>query len=86
MTFEANKLTSGPVPKKTPQGGLDAVMEDVNPLLPEHTQPSDARGGDTSNADNGEGNLNNQNDHIDKDRDAKNKEEDDNGEYVKDGY
>uniref|UniRef100_A0A803Q830 Uncharacterized protein n=1 Tax=Cannabis sativa TaxID=3483 RepID=A0A803Q830_CANSA len=74
------------VPKKTPPGGLDAFMEDVNPFSPEHARPSHVREGDASNTDNQEGDLNNQHDHISKDRDAKNEEEDDDGEYVKDRY
>uniref|UniRef100_A0A803Q9H1 Uncharacterized protein n=1 Tax=Cannabis sativa TaxID=3483 RepID=A0A803Q9H1_CANSA len=42
------------VPKKTPLDAFDAVMEDVNLLSLEHTQSSDARGGDASNTDNRE--------------------------------
>uniref|UniRef100_A0A803PQX0 Uncharacterized protein n=1 Tax=Cannabis sativa TaxID=3483 RepID=A0A803PQX0_CANSA len=70
----------------TPPGDLDAVMKDVNPLSPEHTQPSKSRGGDASNADKQEANLNNQHNHIDEDRDVENEEEDYDGEYVKDVY
>uniref|UniRef100_A0A803QCR8 Uncharacterized protein n=1 Tax=Cannabis sativa TaxID=3483 RepID=A0A803QCR8_CANSA len=66
------------VPKKTPQDGIDAIMEEVNPLSPEHAQSSDAMCGEMSN--NRKVGLNNKHENIDKERDA----EDDDGEYIKD--
>uniref|UniRef100_A0A803QCJ4 Uncharacterized protein n=1 Tax=Cannabis sativa TaxID=3483 RepID=A0A803QCJ4_CANSA len=76
------------VNKRNPQGGLETVMEEVNSLSLEHTRPSDAGGGDTSNVNVHEGDLNNQHDHVDNSKDAKNYEEEEYGkdDYVKDGF
>uniref|UniRef100_A0A803NIM2 Uncharacterized protein n=1 Tax=Cannabis sativa TaxID=3483 RepID=A0A803NIM2_CANSA len=75
------------VPKRTLQGGLENIMEEVNPLSPEHAQLSNARGWNTSNVNNREDDLSNQHDDIDNERDDENdKEEEDDGEYIKDGY
>uniref|UniRef100_A0A803PV67 Uncharacterized protein n=1 Tax=Cannabis sativa TaxID=3483 RepID=A0A803PV67_CANSA len=59
--------------KKTLQGGLETVMEEVNPLSSKHAQPSNARYRNTSNVNVQGEKLDNHHDHVGGDKNSKRK-------------